>query len=48
VWDPDPDVDSTEPSLFQAVQEQLGLKLDPQKGPVQMLVIDSVTHPSEN
>ncbi|SFS15962.1 soil-associated protein, TIGR03435 family [Granulicella pectinivorans] len=48
VWDPDPDADSTEPSLFQAVQEQLGLKLDPQKGPVQMLVIDSVTHPSEN
>jgi uncharacterized protein (TIGR03435 family) len=48
VWDPDPSADSTSPSLFTAVQEQLGLKLDPQKGPVETLVIDSVEHPSEN
>jgi len=48
VWDPDPGVDSTEPSIFTAVQEQLGLKLDSQKGPVKMLVIDSVERPSEN
>jgi len=48
VWDPDPGVDSTEPSIFTAVQEQLGLKLDSQKGPVKMLVIDSVARPSEN
>jgi uncharacterized protein (TIGR03435 family) len=48
VWDPEPNPDSTEPSLFTAVQEQLGLKLDAQKGPVETLVIDSVAHPSEN
>jgi uncharacterized protein (TIGR03435 family) len=48
VWDPEPGVDSTEPSIFTAVQEQLGLKLDAEKGPVQMLVIDSVAQPSEN
>jgi uncharacterized protein (TIGR03435 family) len=30
------------------VQEQLGLKLDAQKGPVETLVIDSVERPSEN
>src|SRR5215472_436559 len=48
VWDPDPGTDSTEPSIFTAVQEQLGLKLDAQKGPVKMLVIDSVARPSEN
>ena len=48
VWDPDPSADSTEPSISTAVQEQLGLKLDAQKGPVKMLVIDSVERPSEN
>lgn len=48
VWDPDPGADSTEPSIFTAVQEQLGLKLDAEKGPVQTLVIDSVVRPSEN
>ena len=47
-WDPDPSADSTLPSLFTAVQEQLGLKLDAQKGPVETLVIDSVERPSEN
>jgi len=36
------------PDLFTAVQEQLGLKLDATKAPVDVLVIDKVSKPSEN
>jgi bla regulator protein blaR1 len=36
------------PSLFTALQEQLGLRLDAQKGPVEILVIDSIERPSGN
>lgn len=36
------------PSLFTAVQDQLGLKLDSATGPVEVLVIDQLQRPDEN
>jgi len=41
-------LESSGPSFFAAIQEQLGLKLESQKGPGQVLVIDHVEKPSEN
>jgi uncharacterized protein (TIGR03435 family) len=40
--------ESSGPSLFTAIQEQLGLKLESQKGPVEIIVIDHVEKPSQN
>jgi uncharacterized protein (TIGR03435 family) len=36
------------PSIFTAIQEQLGLKLESTRAPVPMIIIDSVEKPSEN
>jgi uncharacterized protein (TIGR03435 family) len=36
------------PSLITAIQESLGLKLEPRKAPVEVLVIDCVEHPTAN
>ncbi|MGA2736593.1 MAG: TIGR03435 family protein [Bryobacteraceae bacterium] len=43
-----PPPDASGPSIFAALQEQLGLKLESQKGPVDTLVIDHIDRPSEN
>jgi bla regulator protein blaR1 len=45
---PAPPADPKRPSIFNALQEQLGLRLQSAKGPVEMLVIDQVEKLSEN
>jgi uncharacterized protein (TIGR03435 family) len=43
-----PPADPNGPTIFTALQEQLGLKLESKKGPVDIIVIDRVEKPSEN
>jgi uncharacterized protein (TIGR03435 family) len=40
--------DTSGPTIFEAVQKQLGLELKPQKGPVDVIVIDHVEKPTGN
>lgn len=50
LWTPDDaaPTDNSAPSLFTAIQEQLGLKLEPAKEPVPVLVIDHIDLPTPN
>jgi uncharacterized protein (TIGR03435 family) len=45
---PSPPIDPNSPSIFTALQERLGLRLEPTKGPVNVIVIDHVEKPSED
>lgn len=46
--EPPPPSDASGPSIFTAIQEQLGLKLESTKGPVEALEIVHIEKPSEN
>ena len=45
--DPPPS-DTAGPGLFTAIEEQLGLKLEPATGPVKIVIVDHIEKPSEN
>jgi len=45
---PTPSAEPDGPSIFDAMQEQLGLKLESGRGPVEYLIVDHVERPSAN
>jgi len=47
-WYESVDADAPAPPLVTALREQLGLRLETQKGPVGVLVIDRLDRPTEN
>ena len=47
-WAADPAGGSGKASLVTALSEQLGLRLEPRKAPVEHLIIESIERPSEN
>ena len=40
--------DDSKPSILDALEQQLGLRLEPRKAPVEVLVVDKVDRPSDN
>jgi uncharacterized protein (TIGR03435 family) len=45
---PLPPIDPNGPSIFTAIQEQWGLKLEPSRAPMNLLVIDAVDRPTDD
>jgi len=48
VWDRDETGDSTAPSLFAALQEQLGLRLRAASGKIPTVIVDHIERPTGN
>lgn len=46
-WEENPEKNEG-PSVFTALQEQMGLKVEPEKAPVEILVVDRADRPTDN